>query len=210
MTIETWALFCATEAVLCLIPGPAVLYVVSSALTRGSRAGVQASLGILAANTAYFVLSATGVGAVLIASREVFVAIMWIGAAYLVYLGLRMVFFRSPEPGAESSAAPEAPSRRAGVFFGGFLTQASNPKALIFFTALLPQFIDPDHSAAAQIAILGASSVVIEFAVLSIYVAACGAAKRWVRLPGFGNSLVRAGGALLVIAGAKLAASRGD
>src|SRR5678816_874243 len=146
MTIQTWALFCATEAVLSFIPGPAVLYVVSSSIAHGSRAGVVASLSILAANAFYFILSGTGLGALLLASRTVFIAIKWAGAAYLVYLGLRMVFARSPE-------APEAGGERkhahhAGVFWNGFLTQISNPKAIIFFVALLPQFIDPDESAA--------------------------------------------------------------
>jgi threonine/homoserine/homoserine lactone efflux protein len=206
MTVQTWALFCATETVLCFIPGPAVLFVVSSALTRGSRAGLQASLGILAANTAYFALSAMGLGAVLLASRTVFLVIKWIGAAYLVYLGARMIVSR-PQAQRPDPVAPVA-ARRAGVFWNGLITQAANPKALIFFTALLPQFIDPDESAAAQIALLGASSVLIEFVVLALYVGTCRAARQWLRGPGFGNGLVRLGGLLLVIAGAKLAATR--
>jgi len=208
MTFQTWALFCATETVLCFIPGPAVLFVVSSALTRGTRGGLLGSLGILAANTAYFILSAMGLGAVLLASRTVFVAIKWLGAAYLIYLGLRMILAR-PHQAADETPSPDS-SRRAGVFWSGFVTQAANPKAIIFFTALLPQFIDPDQSAAAQIGILGVSSVLIEFSVLAIYVGTCHAARRWVRIPGFGNWLVRAGGLLLVVAGAKLAATRGE
>jgi homoserine/homoserine lactone efflux protein len=205
MTIETWALFCATEAVLSFIPGPAVLYVVSTAITFGSRAGVVASLSILAANAVYFILSATGLGAVLLASRHVFMGIKWIGAAYLVYLGLRMVFSRTP-------LAPESghvPGRHAhsGVFWNGFVTQIANPKAIIFFTALLPQFIDPDQSAAWQIAILGTSSVIVEFIVLSIYVATCRAAGHWLREPRYHAWLVRAAGVLLVTAGARLAAT---
>jgi len=203
MTIETWALFCATETVLCFIPGPAVLFVVSSALTRGSRAGLLASLGILAANTVYFILSAMGLGAVLLASRTVFIAIKWVGAAYLVYLGARMLVSRSKlEPG-EPAVVPGP-----RVFWNGFVTQVANPKALIFFTALLPQFLDPDQSATAQIAVLGVSSVLIELVVLAIYVVTCQGARRWVRAPRFGNWLVRAGGLLLVVAGAKLAATR--
>jgi threonine/homoserine/homoserine lactone efflux protein len=206
MTIQTWALFCATETVLCFIPGPAVLFVVSSALTRGSRAGLVASLAILAANTAYFILSAMGLGAVLLASRTVFLVIKWVGAAYLIYLGARMVVGRPATSVPRDEASMARP--RPGVFFNGFVTQAANPKALVFFTALLPQFIDPDQSAAAQIAVLGASSVLIEFTVLAIYVATCRAAMRRVRVPGFGHWLARAGGALLILAGAKLAATR--
>ena len=207
MTLETWLFFCATETVLCFIPGPAVLCVVSAALTRGARQGFHASLGILAANTAYFALSATGLGAVLLASRTVFVAIKWIGAAYLVYLGIRMIFARA----TAASLLETAELRRTrGAFWNGFVVQAANPKAIIFFTALLPQFIDPDAAVAAQIGILALSSVVIELGVLSIYVMASHSARRWVRGGRLERVLERVGGGLLIIAGARLAAMRGE
>lgn len=207
MSLETWILFCATEAVLCFIPGPAVLCVVSAALTRGPRAGFQASLGILAANTAYFALSATGLGAVLLASRMAFVIIKWVGAAYLVYLGVRMLFARH----TDTPIAPDAPESRKPrrEFWNGFVVQAANPKALIFFTALLPQFIDPDAAVAPQIGILAVSSIVIELGVLSIYVAASHSARGWMRGGRFGGVLQRVGGGLLILAGARLAAMRG-
>lgn len=205
MTIETWILFCATETVLCFIPGPAVLCVVSAALARGARRGFHASLGILAANTAYFALSATGLGAVLLASRPVFVTIKWMGAAYLVFLGLRMTFARLRT--ATLSETPSAGNER-GSFWNGFVVQAANPKALIFFTALLPQFINPDAAVAPQIGILAASSIVIELGVLSIYVAACHNARRWVRGGRLERVLERVGGGLLILAGARLAVMR--
>jgi homoserine/homoserine lactone efflux protein len=207
MTLETWLLFCATEAVLCFIPGPAVLCVVSAALTRGAQQGFHASLGILAANTAYFVLSATGLGAVLLASRTVFLAIKWVGAAYLVYLGARMLFARRVETAAPVESPPARTERSA--FWNGFVVQAANPKALVFFSALLPQFINPDAAIAPQIGILAASSVVIELGVLSIYVGACHSARRWMRGGRFGGTLQRVGGGLLILAGARLAAMRG-
>jgi threonine/homoserine/homoserine lactone efflux protein len=207
LTIQTWLFFCATETVLCFIPGSAVLFVVSSALTRGTRGGLLGSLGILAANAAYFILSAMGLGAVLLASRTVFIVIKWIGAAYLVYIGIRMVVSRSKKSRGGASPGVE---RSKGVFWNGFVTQAANPKAIIFFTALLPQFIDPDQPAAMQIGILGVSSVLIEFVVLSIYVGTCRAAKHWVRGPWVGDWLTRAAGLLLIAAGVKLAATRGN
>jgi threonine/homoserine/homoserine lactone efflux protein len=97
MPFQTWALFCATETVLCFTPGPAVLLVVSLALTRGARAGLAGSLGILVANAVYFILSATGIGAVLLASWQLFSLINWLGAAYLSW---------RPETGEGYSPSP--------------------------------------------------------------------------------------------------------
>ena len=202
MSIELWIAFCVTEAVLCLTPGPAVLYVVSAAMTRGARAGLAGALGILAGNTFYFALSATGIAAVIVASSWLFSLLKWAGAAYLVWLGLRMLLRRAePAPGVVA----EPPTRRC--FVRGFVVQAANPKALVFFVALLPQFIDPAAPVGRQILILGASSVLIELAVLALYAAL---AVRTRRLAGsrWSGSLERVGGGFLVAAGARLALLR--
>jgi homoserine/homoserine lactone efflux protein len=205
MSVQAWLLFCATETVLCFTPGPAVLLVVSLALTRGPAAGLGASFGILAANTAYFILSATSLGAILLASWDLFVLIKWAGAAYLIYLGAKMLF-------APAVALPTAPAEverpRTRSFIQGFLTQVANPKALIFFTAILPQFIDTSAPVAFQVTILGISSVLIELAVLGLYVLACHGARSWVRQPRLVVPLERLGGAFLIAAGARLAAIR--
>ena len=201
MSLETWIAFCVMEIVLCFTPGPAVLLVVSVALGRGLRPSLGAALGILTANTLYFALSATGIAAALVASRELFFVLKWCGAAYLIWLGLRMVFSRK---------VPElrpCPVVLARSFFSGFVMQGANPKALIFFIALLPQFIDPTGSVPTQVVMLGASSVVIELTALVVY--ALGAVRLGAfageRLAGF---LERVGGGLLVAAGAQLAAIR--
>ena len=201
MTLETWALFAATELVLCFVPGPAVLYVVSAALARGRRSGGAAALGIAAGNTFYFALSATGIAAVILASGEVFRALQWVGAAYLVWRGVRMLVGASEAPAAvDDRIVPRA-------FLRGFVVQAANPKALVFFVALLPQFIDPSRSIAGQIVVLGVTSQVIELAVLGLYVVA---ALRARRLAGaeLAAPLERIGGGFLVAAGARLALVR--
>lgn len=207
MTIETWVLFCVTETVLCFTPGPAVLLVVSLGLTSGARAGLGASLGILAANAFYFVLSATGIGAILLASWDLFFLIKWIGAAYLMWLGLRMLFARANAFEPASDATPAA-RRSLRPFTHGVMTQGANPKALVFFTALLPQFIHPESAVPLQVAILAVSSILIELVVLSIYVAVCYQARGLMHRPGFATSVNRAGGALLIGAGAGLATMR--
>jgi len=206
MTAQTWMLFCITETILCLIPGPAVLLVLATALRGGFSRATVAAGGILASNTFYFALSATGIAAVIVASHSVFAAIKWAGAAYLVWLGLRMLFSRAapaPETLATQSPASDTPAHDR-VFMRAFLVQSSNPKSLIFFIALLPQFISPTAAVSLQILILGATSVIIEFIVLSAY-AALASHARQVAGARFSNSLERIGGGVLIAAGARLA-----
>jgi len=201
MTVQTWMLFCVTETILCLMPGPAVLLVLGTAVRSGfSRASVAAG-GILASNTFYFALSATGIAAVIVASHSVFTVVKWAGAAYLVWLGLRMMLSRSAHQEDPPAAGAEARDR---VFMRAFLIQSSNPKSLIFFVALLPQFITPNAAVPRQILILGITSVAIEFVVLSAYAALASHARK-VAGSRFSNSLERIGGAVLIAAGARLA-----
>ena len=203
MSVETWLAFCVTEAVLAFVPGPAVLFVVSVALARGQRAGLAGALGILAGNTLYFGLSATGVAAVIVASGELFTAIQWTGAAYLIWTGIAML--RTPPQGL----AAVAPQPVARSFVRGFVVQAANPKAILFFVALVPQFIDPGEPLAAQILLLGASSVAIELAVLALYTALAARARRAVDTR-FATALERVGGGFLIAAGARLAMVRSE
>ena len=206
MTVQAWLMFCAMETVLCFTPGPAVLLVVTLGLTGGARAGFGAVLGILAANAFYFALSATGIGAVLLASYDLFFYIKWAGALYLVWIGARMILSgRGAEAETPEGDEPEA-RRRLKPFAHGLVTQGANPKAIVFFTALLPQFIEPSAGVASQVAILGVSSIVIEMGVLALYVGACHRARAVVRRPGLALTLNRAGGILLIGAGAGLAA----
>ena len=201
MTLATWLLFCLTETALCIIPGPAVLLVLSTALRRGFAPATRATAGILAGNTMYFALSATGIAAVIVASHLVFSALKWAGAAYLVWLGLRMLLSRASASGATAERPPGNAER---IFVRAFIVQAANPKALLFFIALLPQFINPAGSVPQQILLLGLSSVAIEFMVLSGY-AALAAGARTFTVARFSGLLERVGGAILIGAGARLA-----
>jgi homoserine/homoserine lactone efflux protein len=207
VTFNTWLLFCVTEAVLCLIPGPAVLLVVSMALTRGSSAGFGASLGILTANAVYFAASATSLGALLLASAQLFLAVKWVGAAYLIWTGGGMLFARVTAVEPTGTGDPRA--RTLGAFSYGVLTQGANPKALVFFSAILPQFVDPRGAVGRQLLIFGVTSIAIEFAVLGLYVLASQHARGLSANGRLTRSLNRVGGAFLVGAGARLAFYRG-
>lgn len=207
MTLEAWLLFCAAETILCLTPGPAVLLVVTMALTRRPAAGVRAALGILSANALCFAVSATGLGVLLVSSWRLFFAIKWLGAAYLLWLGVSMLLgtARAKDPEPTESAALGASGH---AFRHGFVAQAANPKSLLFFTAILPQFVDPDAALAPQIAILGASSVAIEFVVLAGYARASSGTRGWFETHARQRWLERAGGGLLIGAAVGLARLR--
>ncbi|MGC1341229.1 MAG: LysE family translocator [Candidatus Binataceae bacterium] len=150
-----------------MTPRPAVLLVLAQGLSRGRTAALWAALGILAANSCYFILSATSLGAILVASFDLFLMVKWIDAVYLVYLGLRTFFGKSSA--LSMSIEERRPIAARRMLANGFVLQASNPKTLIFFTAILPQFVNPHAHLAYQIAILGVTSVVIEFFVLLGY-----------------------------------------
>lgn len=141
--------FVAAGWLLNLTPGPDVLYIVSSALRAGTRAGVVAGLGITAGCFVHVAAAAVGVGALLAASATAFTVLKWLGAAYLLWMGVRMLFSRASGDsgsGAAIAAAQAAPAGRASlrsIFMGGFWTNVLNPKVAIFFLAFVPQFIAP-------------------------------------------------------------------
>ena len=185
-----------------------MLFVLSSALRSSARKGIGSILGILTANTVYFALSATGLGALLISADRVFFAVKWIGAAYLVYLGARTILGRSEVLPAGETV--ESGASTARLFRDGFVLQMSNPKAIVFFSAILPQFIDPRCPVLPQIVILGLTSVICEFAVLSSYSLAAARASNLARQPRFAKWTNRVAGSLLIGAGAGLATLRRD
>ena len=206
MTWQLWLLFVMTEAVLSLTPGPAVLFVLSQAVRSGAGKSVWGSCGILSANTMYFALSATSLGAVILASYRLFFLVKWIGAAYLIYLGLTSLFGKR----SVLSLPEEKSEQRSGarVLRDGFVLQAANPKALLFFTAILPQFINAHRNIVLQILVLGVTSIVVEFIILFCYGQLAGRALAAARNPRFEKITNRVAGSLLIGAGAGLAALR--
>jgi threonine/homoserine/homoserine lactone efflux protein len=201
MPLSTWGLFVLTEIALSLTPGPAVLFVVSQGLRYGGRRSLWANLGILSGNAAYFLLSAFGLGLVLLASRRLFQVVKWCGALYLIYLGGRLILL----PG-DIATAEETSSASSGwmALWQGFVLQVANPKALVFFVALLPQFIDPAGDIALQVGILAVSSAVAEFLVLAAYGWAAGRLNAWTKTPWVARALDRVAGSMLVGAGISL------
>jgi threonine/homoserine/homoserine lactone efflux protein len=210
VTWTTLWLFAATETILSFTPGPAVLFVLSSALRLGARQGPPAILAILAANTIYFALSATGIGALLASSYQFFFAAKWLGAAYLVYLGARAILgHHSVVPTQEHAEQHAAiPTGAWRLFADGLVLQLSNPKAIVFFSAILPQFINPRHAVLPQVVILALTSTICELIVLCGYGIAASRASLLARQPRYAMWTNRIAGALLISAGTGLALLR--
>lgn len=164
MSLELWLVYLAAAIGLSLTPGPNGLL----ALTHGARFGLRPAVWTVLGGALGFLLliagSLAGLGALLAASGTAFTVAKWAGGAYLVYLGLRL--WRSPAPVVAAPAPgrrPEPAAARPLRLFGdGLLVAASNPKALLFFAAFLPQFMVPGASFAAQFLLLGGTFAVVE------------------------------------------------
>jgi threonine/homoserine/homoserine lactone efflux protein len=201
-------LFIAAGLLLNLTPGPDVLYIVSSALRAGARAGVVAGLGITAGCFVHVFAAAAGVSALLAASATAFTVLKWAGAAYLVWVGLRLLAARAPAhaPDLQGLVPVQAPTTLGAVFRGGFLTNVLNPKVAIFFLAFVPQFIAPDteHKALAFVllgALFNVNSVAVNtgWALAAAWMARHGAVRRGMQW------LDRVAGVMFVGFGLKLA-----
>ncbi len=150
-------LFIAAGWLLNLTPGPDVLYIVSHSLRSGARAGIVAGLGITAGCFVHVAAAAVGVGALLAASATAFNLLKWVGAAYLLFIGLRLLLARaggSPLARAAEHVGRKQPADLRRVFRGGFWTNVLNPKVALFFLAFVPQFIAPGAQNTALVFVL--------------------------------------------------------
>jgi homoserine/homoserine lactone efflux protein len=168
MTLKTWLLFLVMETALSLSPGPAVFYVVSQGVRGGLRRTLPAATGILSANGLYFALSATSLGALIATSGRFFLIAKWLGAAYLIYLGIKSLLAAGSSETISLNGDAQRGDRRR-VYAGAVTLQLANPKALLFFLALLPQFIDTGRAVTPQMLILAATSMIPELFILVGY-----------------------------------------
>ena len=166
MTFETWILYVGTVLLFMSTPGPSHLLMLSVSLANGFQRSLATAAGDLTANAIQILLAGLGLAAVVTASSYGFAVIKWGGVAYLVWLGVRQVL-ASWRWRQGDMPAPATSLRN--LWFRGFVTSAANPKAVVFFAALFPQFLDPRKPLAAQIAILGLTYIVIDGTFLAAY-----------------------------------------
>jgi threonine/homoserine/homoserine lactone efflux protein len=151
---STYAVFAATAIALLLVPGPAVLYVVTRSIEMGRGGGLASVAGITTGTVTYVALAAAGLSSLMLASTFAFDALKYVGAAYLVLLGVRRLVGR----GLEEPHAEAAPRTRRRAYTQGVVVNLTNPKTIVFIFAFIPQFIDPHASHAwLQVLVLGLS-----------------------------------------------------
>ena len=197
MSLETWAAFAAASAILLVIPGPTVLLVVSYALGQGWRTALPMAVGVALGDFTAMTLSMLGLGALLAASATLFTVLKWVGAAYLVYLGLKL--WRA---GGTLDAAPRTDAVSAARMLGhAWLVTALNPKSITFFVAFLPAFLDPRADFLTQMLVFETTFLVLAFANAFGYALVASRARRLVADPRAIGVVNKVGGGLLVGAG---------
>jgi threonine/homoserine/homoserine lactone efflux protein len=170
-SLSTYAVFLATAIALLLVPGPAVLYVVTRSIEMGRGGGLASVAGITTGTVVFVALASAGLSSLLLASTAAFDAVRFAGAGYLVFLGVRRLLGR----GLDESAADAPPRTRQRAYMQGVLVNLTNPKTIVFVFAFLPQFVDPDaHHAWLQVCILGLSFAALGFLSDSMYALAAG------------------------------------
>ena len=196
MPIETWTFFVGTVLLMMSTPGPSHLLMLSTSASNGFKRSLATAAGDLTANAIQMLLAGFGLAAILASSRYGFAVIKWGGVAYLIWIGIRTIRSSFNNEGEELKVMRISLKR---LWLRGFITSAANPKAVVFFAALFPQFINPTMPLIPQILILGATYIVIDGLFLSIY--GCGASWLTSRLKSHYRKWVdRVAGASLIAA----------
>ncbi len=202
MSFAHWLPFAIASAIVIVIPGPTVLLVVSYALGHGRRYALATTAGVALGDLTSMTGSMLGLGALLAASAAWFTVVKWCGAAYLVYLGIKL--WRAPVGDQQAPDVSETRTRR--VFAHAYAVTALNPKSIIFFVSFVPQFMDLHAPVWPQVAVLEATFVVLATLNALGYALLASGARRAIRSHTVQRAVNRSGGTLLICAGV-LAAS---
>ena len=194
MTLDLWLTFVAASTALLLIPGPTVLLVLSYALSKGRSVAVASAAGVALGDFTAMSLSLAGLGALVMTSAALFTALKWIGAAYLVWLGVKLLR-SAPRDGL---ALPRAEVTASGVFTHAAAVTALNPKSIAFFIAFVPQFLTAQAPLLPQFAILVATFVSLAALNALAYALAADRLRSAIARPSVIAWLTRCGGAALI------------
>jgi threonine/homoserine/homoserine lactone efflux protein len=198
MSFDHWLGFVAASGILLAIPGPTVLLVISYALGHGRRSAYATVAGVALGDFTAMTASMLGLGAMLAASAALFTVLKWVGAAYLVYLGIKL--WRAPV--ASLSQGESVDETRPGrIFLHAYAVTALNPKSIVFFVAFLPQFLDLAAPVAPQMMIFEATFLPLAALNALGYALLASAARRTIRRPAVQRAVNRTGGSILIGAG---------
>ena len=206
MEFHVWLAFASSSIALLLIPGPTVLLVLSYAISQGKRVAVATAAGVALGDLVAMSASLAGLGALVLASAELFLLLKWVGAAYLIYLGIKL--YRSAATASLDPVEDVADAAAGRVFAHAAAVTALNPKSIVFFIAFVPQFINPQATLLPQFGILIATFV--GFAALNAlaYALLGDKLRQRIRHPAVMPMLTRLGGGALVAMGVATAAIR--
>jgi threonine/homoserine/homoserine lactone efflux protein len=168
MHLETWLAFVAASLILTMTPGPSILLGMVHALRFGTKRTLYTALGDISANMIQMLLVAAGLGIIIANSAVAFQAIKWAGVGVLIFIAVKM--WRSA-PTLPDAATPDRSSHPARLYASGFAVAFGNPKALVFFTAFFPQFIDPTAPVLPQLSIMCPTMAALDFAFVMLYAA---------------------------------------
>lgn len=218
MNIETWFYYTLAVLVLTASPGPSVLLCMTKAVTEGFRASMMTAIGSLTAIIGIMTLSFTGLGVVIASSELAFNIIKWSGAAYLIYLGYKSLTSKQETYQLSSEKKHTLaiqntqiteikPKSKKSLFISGFIVGASNPKAIVFFTALFPQFINTTEPLVMQYVIFALTFSVLELVWLCIYSYLGARSSNWLLQKGRAKFFNRITGSVFISAGLLLSTS---
>ena len=203
IALDTFLLFLVTTFVVVISPGPAVLAVALESASNGFKKSFAITAGIALGNVVFFVLSATGIAALIAASSLLFSIIKWIGVIYLFYLGAMAIFSKSG--GLNFEGKKHSTSSLKKAFLRGFILELSNPKALLYFSALLPQFINTHQAVVPQLVIFGLSTLLLDLVCYSVYAYFAYHSTKHGLKPLTVKIINRTAGSFLIFAGLKMA-----
>ncbi|WEM43813.1 LysE family translocator [Photobacterium sp. DA100] len=203
MVGEVWVYYVLAVLVLTASPGPSSLLCMTRGVTSGWMVGAYTALGSLTAITLILTLSFTGLGVIIASSEVIFSLIKWVGAGYLVYLGIKALVSKQ-DSYSELEAGTVSSRRFPHHFASGFIVGASNPKAILFFTALFPQFINPSEDLFLQYAVFASTFVVLELSWLLFYAYLGAKSSSWIFASGRARLFNRLTGGVFIGAGAWL------
>ena len=176
--LHTLTLFFITAIIILVVPGPAVLYITARSIDQGRLAGFISVLGVATGSVVHIIAAAFGLSALLLSSALAFTAVKYLGAAYLIYLGIRKLITREELQPLEA----RRPQKLSRIFFQGVVVNVLNPKNALFFFAFLPQFVNPSRGAvAAQIMLLGGIFVLMGIVSDGSYALLAGTIGQWLK-----------------------------